>query len=186
MKENHNRLPVELIRELLTYDRDTGRFEWLPRRLDYFKDRDSRICATWNSRYAGKSAGHLKSNGYVTIAVLSVSFKAHRLAWVFEYGEWPTIGLDHINLDRADNRICNLRLATDSQNQANTAARIDNTSGQKGVCWNTRDRRWVVQIQVRGRGIRVGNFKNLEDAVAAYRKAAIAHFGEFARLEAAE
>jgi hypothetical protein len=108
-------------------------------------------------------------------------FQAHRLAWLYVYGEWPNGAIDHINRDPGDNRISNLRLATPTQNNANRARPACNTSGVKGVSWIGKSRKWQAQITVHGRQKYLGRFSEKDLAVQAYRKAASAYFGEFAR-----
>jgi hypothetical protein len=90
--------------------------------------------------------------------------------------------IDHINGDGLDNRRENLRVCTQRQNCANQRIRRDNTSGYKGVYFNKRDERWVVQIRHRRERIFVGSFKDKNEAALAYNVAAVHYHGEFARL----
>lgn len=92
------------------------------------------------------------------------------------------IEVDHLNLDRLDNRRSNLRLATRSQNMANGGQRSDNSSGYRGVSWSSRDRIWQVHVRIDGKSRYVGRFDDLEAAARAYDAAAAAAFGQFARL----
>jgi len=92
--------------------------------------------------------------------------------------------VDHIdNKNTLDNRHSNLRVGTTSQNQANAVRRVDNTSGFNGVYWNKKRKRWVALIRVKGRRYGLGGFVTPQDAHVAYCKAAVKHFGEFARFE---
>jgi hypothetical protein len=88
--------------------------------------------------------------------------------------------VDHINGNGLDNRRSNLRLCTNAENQHNARLRRDNTSGHKGVNWNSRDAAWQAQVMVNGRRTSVGYFKNLDDAVAAIKAARAELHGEFA------
>lgn len=125
--------PVELLRQLLAYDPDTGALTWLPRHIDMFGG-NVRSCGTWNTRYAGKPAlYHLDAHGYRTGTLLGVAAKAHRVAWALHYGTPPAGQIDHINGDRADNRSSNLRDVSHSQNQRNAGVRADNKTGMPGV-----------------------------------------------------
>lgn len=90
---------------------------------------------------------------------------------------------DHINGNSLDNRRDNLRLANPSQSAKNRGLKSDNTSGYKGVSWNTEKRKWYSQIKVDGHIISLGYFNNIEDAYEAYCKAAVQYHGEFARLK---
>jgi hypothetical protein len=95
------------------------------------------------------------------------------------YGEWPR-QLDHINNDRADNRIANLRLATNAQNGANRGPPRTNTSGVKGIYWFKPKQRWSAEIIVDGRRIMLGYYKEKEDAIMARMEAEAKYQGEYA------
>jgi hypothetical protein len=82
-------------------------------------------------------------------------------------GHWPNGDVDHINGDRQDNRICNLRNVTRSENCMNSSISKRNKSGVLGVCWTSRERKWLAQIQHNGKNIHIGSFDVLEDAKAA-------------------
>ncbi len=177
-------LPIEQLRTYLRYDPASGLLTWLERRVRPGLDRTDK---GWNTRLAGKAAGRIGTHGAVYVGISyrrlyeSRNFAAHRVAWALHYGEWPPEDIDHINGDPTDNRIVNLRLATDSQNLRNAARRSDNTSGYKGVSWSKKERKWYAYINVDGRMICLGRFVNKADAISARRAAALHHFGEFAR-----
>jgi hypothetical protein len=97
------------------------------------------------------------------------------------YGEWPISGLDHKDGDPSNNRISNLRLATNQENIRNSRIRRDNTSGMSGV-WLSRDKKqWEVKIKVGVKRLYVGIFSSFEDACKARKAAEIQYFGEFRR-----
>jgi HNH endonuclease len=154
------------VRRLLRYDADTGTFFW---RVD-----------TKNTA-AGDVAGSQQSRGYWHIKINRRLYLAHRLAWLYVTGEWPTANIDHINGKRSDNRFVNLRIATNSENARNSRRRINNACGYKGVHYKKRLNKFVAQIHIDGRVHHLGVFKTAEEAHAAYCKAAKKHFGEFAR-----
>lgn len=160
-------LTREQIEAALSYDKETGAFKW--------------IKPTGRRAKAGDAAGSLWSCGYVAIGVAGQRVLAHRLAWFIETGEWPGFDIDHINGNRQDNRIANLRPASRSQNMANTPKRASNTSGVKGVHWSSRSRRWIARVMKDGKQIHLGTFKDLSDAAEAYAAGATVAFGEFAR-----
>jgi hypothetical protein len=134
-----------------------------------------------NSVKPGDVAGHLTAQGYWRISVDGRRYLAHRLAWLYVHGEWPAAQIDHVDLDKSNNRFANLREATNAQNKANTRARKDNTSGFKGASWDKRSGRWRARICVVGKDSHLGFFDSAETAHAAYCQAANEAFGEFAR-----
>jgi hypothetical protein len=153
---------------LLSYDAETGLFNWRVKR---------------GNKAVGSDAGSLHKWGYVVISIDRKRHKAHRLAWLHAHGRWPTAQIDHINCKRADNRLSNLREATATQNQGNSPRNKNNTSGLKGVTFAWARNRWQAQISARGHTLFLGYFDDPEDAHAAYCRAARKHFGEFARIE---
>jgi hypothetical protein len=169
-------ITAERLRELLHYDPTDGVFTWRQGYSAY-----SRITV-------GSVAGNLDSKGYTIIKIGGRRYGAHRLAWLWMTGEWPGGWLDHINGDRADNRFCNLRPATPSQNQANCRVSSDNTSGFKGVTWDMRRRKFKAQIRINDELIHLGYFDadKPHRAYAVYCLAARKHFGEFARVYEAD
>lgn len=106
------------------------------------------------------------------------SFRMHRQVLGFPS---RALDVDHINGDTLDNRRVNLRACSRSQNNMNARKRPNTTSRFKGVCWLSRDRRWVAQIAVGGKQTKIGYFKTEVEAARAYNAAAAANFGEFAR-----
>jgi hypothetical protein len=165
---------IELIRECLSYDPETGKFTWRARPRGHFKAK--RHWSIWNVRYAGKPAGSLTSQGYITISINRKAYKAHRLAIAITTGEFPTKDVDHKNMDRADNSIKNLREATKAENGANRAD-VYAGSGVKGVSWNKREQAFRVRVSAKF----VGRRKTLEEARELYFQKASEKFGEFAR-----
>ena len=154
--------------EILNYNPETGIFTWISARPKI------RI---------GNIAGGLCDKGYIKIKIDGKKYFAHRLAWLYMTGELPENDIDHINLIRNDNRFCNLRKATRSQNQGNQRKYINNKSGIKGVCWDKGANKWLAQIQVKKQKIKLGRYLNIEDAIEAYACAAKKYFIEFARTE---
>ena len=152
-----NELTAEYLRSILHYEPETGIFTWKVR--------------TANSVKVGDVAGCPDGRGYLRIKVCSRKYQAHRLAWLYVYGEWPKLDIDHINRNGSDNRISNLREVTHKQNQQNRSKPSNNTSGHPGVCWHKRDSKWVAQIRHNKKHTHLGYFATIEEAIAA-RKAA--------------
>lgn len=169
----------QVLRQLLDYDPATGELRWKPRTAEIAGDGGR--AKQFNSALAGKPAMTANSNGYRVGGILGTQYLAHRVIWAMHYGRWPETHVDHINGDRMDNRICNLREATFSQNNMNRGAQINNTSGFKGVSWHKRANCWRADIRKNGKQIHLGSFGTREAAYAAYCQAVDLHHGEFGR-----
>lgn len=157
----------EQLREALFYDSETGIFIWKLRPRSHF--RLEKTQKAMNKTHAGRVAGR-DNHGYKNIRVFNKEYRAHRVAWLFVYGEWPKGEIDHINGDRSDNRISNLRDASRTENRRNSFMQKHNTSGINGVSWHKGDKRWRAFIKVNGKQKHIGNFANMEDAIRARRK----------------
>lgn len=148
-------LTAELVRELLHYDPETGRFAW---RLGRF-----------GTRGAGGRAGYADPRGYRKICVAGRMYWEHRLAWLYVNGTWPSDQIDHVNGVKGDNRIANLREATRSENQGNLRqARSDSKTGLLGVHWNKPNKKFMAQIMFSGKQKYLGLFNTAEEAHQAY------------------
>lgn len=160
-------LSAAYLRSVLSYDEKTGAFTRL------------------TGRNAGKIAGCLDSKGHRQIRLSGDGagrlYSAHRLAFFYVTGVWPSKDIDHINGNRDDNRWCNLREATKSENGANSKLSSRNTTGFKGVSLEKKTGRWNAYIGVGRKHVYVGTFDTPEEAGAAYIQKAQELFGEFAR-----
>jgi len=166
----------EILRDL-DYDTKTGAFTWKTRPSTEHR------AASFNANYAGQEAGNVDiSTGYRRIRLRGRIRFAHRLAWIVVHGPIPDgYDIDHKNMDRADNSIENLRLATNSQNQANSYGNGLIKSGLKGAYTANAGRTWFSQIMSAGKRVYLGSFSTKEAAAAAYYRAAKRLNGEFAR-----
>lgn len=139
-----------------------------------------RAVNVFNSRYAGKRAfTAMCPRGYRRGKLLSQSEYAHRVAWCLYYGEWPMAEIDHVNRCKSDNRICNLRSATASQNRCNRGAQSNSKTGVKGVSPAKTAGKWLARIRIDGIQRHLGTFGSIEDAKREYQKAAISLHGSF-------
>lgn len=162
-------LTQSLVRELLRYYPTSGRFVWRRRTLRHYKGDEPKLAA-WNTRWSGIEAGTIRPDGYIIIAVENTLYRAHRLAWFYVYGRWPK-EIDHINRNKSDNRLMNLRVVTRSRNNLNSGLRKDNKSGIKGVCYHRARSKWMARLNVDGEAYFLGYFDNLDSAVSARTKA---------------
>ena len=158
---------LEYLRQILSYDEETGLFYWkLPKQ---------RI-------RVGNIAGAKTTDGYIQISIDYERYRAHRVAWYFLTNTDPGCKqVDHINGVRYDNRASNLRLATGSQNGANRLTNKDNKSGYKGVYFKKSHNKWCALIKINNKKIHIGYFDCPGLAHIAYCKRAVELFGEFAR-----
>lgn len=129
---------------------------------------------------AGARAGS-GSHGYISVGFRGKQIPAHVIIWFLHTGVWPGKEIDHINGDRSDNRIENLRLATDSEQQCNRRMDRRNSSGVKGVYWNKKAGKWQAYITKHGRITYLGIYNSIDDAKAARARAEERLHGEFVR-----
>lgn len=151
-----NTVPIERLNELLAYDPATGLLTWKLTRNGRIK--------------AGANAGSMDKRGYIVVRIDFVQYGAHRVGWALHFGAWPAADIDHINGNRADNRIENLRDVSRSVNAQNQRrAHRDNKTGYLGV--DLRNGLYNARIKLRGRTTLLGSFPTAEDASAAYQAA---------------
>lgn len=152
----HEVLTRERLMEVLDYNPDTGVFIW--------KQKLS------NRGAVGKKAGAI-SYGYNVINIDRVRYFAHRLAWLYVYGVWPEKEIDHIDRNRFNNSISNLRDVSRAVNALNNGLRSDATSGLKGVTWCQERNKWQAQINISGRNLTLGRYDTIDEAAIAYKAA---------------
>ena len=143
---------AQYIREMFTYDPNTGELVHAVGRL------------------VGKPIGRYDRDGYLRASFRNKTQRVHRLVWLYVYGVWPEI-IDHINHNKADNRVINLRSVSRLENQRNRSLSANNKSGVNGVYWAPRDKRWIAHIKIRGVNTYLGCFKSFDDAVLARQEA---------------
>ena len=166
-------LTHEYLKSILDYNPDTGLFVWKNRSFD-----PSGIAKKFH-----KCAGYKEKTGYIRITIDYQIYAAHRLAWLCMTGHFPDCDIDHINLDKSDNRFCNLRLATKSQNSANKTKMSNNKSGYKGVSFLKSSQKWVAEIVKDGVRYFLGSFDDPIQAYKAYCKKSVELYGSFSRVE---
>lgn len=143
-------LTQDRLKEMLHYDEDTGIFT-----------RKTKVA----NRLAGTVSGANHNKGYLQITIDGENFLAHRLVWLYVYGKWPQNQIDHINRNKKDNRILNLRDVSNSTNQMNIGLRSHNSSGVTGVVKSSKSHKpWAAQIHRNNKKIFLGYFHTVEEA----------------------
>jgi hypothetical protein len=161
--------PLAGLEKVLRYDANTGLLYW--------------TTYIYRIKKPGDLAGHQNSRGYIEIRFDRTTYQAHRLAWYLHTGEDPgTMQVEHIDTNRTNNKIENLRLATALQNSWNTGKKLGTTSQYKGVAFYARYGKWTSQIRVNRKSIHLGYFTDELEAHRAYCLAAVEMHGEFANF----
>jgi HNH endonuclease len=167
-----NDLTVEYVRSILDYDPATGNFIWRAR---------NDVPPNWVGRWAGRKAGRINHHGYVDISIHRSRYPAHRLAWLYMTGEWPSDEIDHKDLNRFNNSWANLRTASVSENRANCKVRRHSGTQLKGVYRDKDYGRYYAQISIGGKTHHLGSYLCPAAASIAFALASEKHRGEFAR-----
>lgn len=180
-----NRAPsIDMMHKLLICDAENGKLFWRERGPEMFSSLggvQQRACDGWNTKFAGKEAlcGTASSHGYKAGAIMNSQILAHRVIWAMVHGYWP-VGVDHINGDRHDNRIINLREADQAHNTQNAGPRTGTSSRFIGVM--RIGPKWRAEIRHQRRTTHLGCFDTEEEAARARDAKAVELRGEFARL----
>jgi hypothetical protein len=154
---------INYLREILEYHPETGLLFW--------KDRPS-ARNNWRSRFSGKEAFiNVSNRGYKRGAIDGKNYQAHRVAWALFYNEWPDGQIDHIDHDKTNNKISNLRIVSNVENHRNRPITKRNKSGTHGVRWSERDKKWYATIGVNLKQKYIGIFDNLDAAIEARKLA---------------
>lgn len=153
------------LKEILNYNPETGDFYW-------------KISPKYDVK-VGDKAGN-EHNGYQRVTIFGKKYLTHRLAWLYVYGEFPKGDLDHIDNDRGNCRINNLRIANKATNGFNRKKQINNKSGVKGVYWSTAAKKWAVKIGINNKKIYLGVWDDLEFAELVAQEARAKYHGEYA------
>jgi hypothetical protein len=162
-----NTITQERLKKILRYEANTGEFFW--------------VNPLSNRVKAGSKAGSL-SHGYLVIMVDKKKYSAHRLAWLYVYGKFPDLFIDHIDCNPLNNLISNLREATQQQNLCNTRKFVTNTSGYKGVHFHKGSRKWRAVVSINNKPKHLGLFITPEDASSAYNAWCLENRGIFFRV----
>ena len=148
--------------DLFLYDADSGLLYW---------------------KKSMKLAGTKRKDGRMQVQVFGRVFLSHRIVWAIHHGSWPSFFVDHIDMDKMNNKISNLREATKEENSRNTKKKKTNTSGLKGVSFHRLSGKWRADINLGMKQVSLGLFCSKEDAYAAYCKASKDYHGDFSNLD---
>lgn len=152
-------LTQEQLKEILHYDPSTGVFIW------------KKTSSPYANLLVGLEAGCIGSRGYREIRIAQKLYHAHRLAWLYNFGEFPKGIIDHKNQDKLDNRLSNLRVVSHSENRQNSKISKNNTSGRSGVWWCNRTRKWRAAIWLKEKRKNLGYYTKIKDAITARQNA---------------
>ena len=144
-------LTLDYLKTVLEDDSETGVFTHKPTRSP--------------KAYPGAVAGRINTNGHRQIGIDGERYMAHRLAWFWIHGVWPTDQIDHINGDRDNNCISNLRPATQKQNMENQMLHCNNGSGFRGVSWHKANKKWTAYVNHNGKRLYLGIYQSVDDAI---------------------
>lgn len=161
-------LTQERLKHLLSYDPISGEWRWLNP-------------SSYNV-VSGQVAGTVSFHGYLIITIGGTKYRASRLAYLYMTGSWPIEEMDHINRCKLDERWENLREVNRSENSLNRDLQANNTSGARGVHWDSSRSKWYAQVKTGGAIFSVGRFDSFDEAVAARDSAAKQLHGDFANL----
>ena len=150
-------LTAKMVRDRFSYCKDSGEIKWATHK---------------RSNFIGMNAGSVNERGYLIIRLNGKNHKAHRIAWLYHYGELPKNGIDHINGNKLDNRISNMRdVGQLINNQNREGPSRNSTTGFLGVTYDKRKSRFVAQINYGSFHKYLGSFKTKEEASERYKKA---------------
>lgn len=153
--KNDPELTQQKLHSLLDYDEETGLFLW--------RKRD------WPAhQWSGRKAGSSDAAGYMNIKLLGRTYKSHRLAWLYVHGSWPDCEIDHINGDRGDNRIRNLRDVDRAENLQGLRLYANNATGMRGVFHCKTRNRYRARVTKNGKQRYYGSYRTAEEASARY------------------
>ena len=162
-------MDIVLMKQFISYNPDTGEMTW-------------KQVMSNRAKVGSPCGANVDSKGYGRVCFNGKQYRAHRVAWALHYGFEPEGILDHVNGDRLDNRISNLRQVDLSQNARNSGLSKNNTSGHKGVTWHQKAGKWVAQISMNKKNKYLGLFDDKKLAMEARDNAEKKYFGEHRRV----
>jgi hypothetical protein len=148
------------LKQCLQYDERLGEFYW-------------KTVITSGAQKIGERASYSSGMGYRSVIICGKAYLMHVLVWIYTHGRFPVGDIDHINHVRNDNRLCNLREVSRSDNLRNARMKSNNTSGTTGVMWSKVANKWVASIYVQGKTKHLGTFETIDAAIESRRIAEV-------------
>jgi len=152
----------ELVKKLFYYDAESGMLIW--------RNGNGRNVKPWQQ---AKASNRL---GYFSVKIKDKTYPVHRIIWLYVYGSFPSQDIDHKNRIRNDNRLCNLRSVSRTDNCQNISTPNHNKSGHIGVSWIKSHKSWTVYVKVNKKNKWLGYYKNLDDAVVARKAGEVQYY----------
>lgn len=168
----------EYLLECFDYNQDTGVLRWKVRPREHFATEHGWKIS--NSQCACHVVGAISDQGYLLVGINYRIYRVHRIIWMMAYGRFTELHIDHINGNRTDNRLANLREATEAENHRNCRISRNNKSGFKGISFHKRSGKYQAAIRTDGARTHLGYFSTPQEAHAAYCAAADKYHGQFA------
>ena len=178
MSTPKNRVPIDFLKQNIFYDSVAEILIWKENHLK---------SPQWNARYSNKKVGFHKSDkGYHYIKInyngKRYIIAEHRVIWALSKNQWPEHTIDHIDNNKSNNKMKNLRSATVAENNKNKPSTKNSTSKYKGITWKSKENKWYVAVRVYGKSKHLGIFYDEVDAAIAYNQAAKKYHGDFAYI----
>lgn len=155
-------VPIQLVKECYNYNSLTGMLTW---KVNRYK----------RSPHIGKEVGGIGKDGYSKLKLNGSMYRTHRVIWALVHGVQPTGEIDHINGNRLDNRLANLRVVDGQTNHMNVKHNRRNTSGVQGVHWGQRESKWIASIHEKGKKLRLLATRDFFEAICIRKSAEITY-----------
>lgn len=153
MSDRNKILTQKYVQSIFDYDPEVGILKWKKPPLSYIQ--------------IGEEAGSNTGDGYRRVSIKNRRYKTHRIIWLYTYGYMPEHNIDHINRNKLDNRLSNLREVSQVCNMRNVVRYKTNKSGVKGVCFCKTTNKWMSYIGIKKKDYYLGSYSDFDDAVCA-------------------
>jgi hypothetical protein len=169
-------IPIDVLKALIFIDESTGNIYWKERSDHFFKSKKRSAksnASAWNKVYKNKLAfNFITRSGYLKGTLFGRKFYAHRVVYAYFNNVWP-VQIDHIDGNKLNNKLSNLRNVDQSTNSKNLPKSKSNTTGFTGVHFDNRRKKFIAKLMVNKRSIHIGEFTSLDEAISARKNANI-------------